>query len=295
MKTSSTHQEETFTMMNTPDIRQHYEAITALLSTEEAAPPVSRLADWEAQQVRRAVLTEHIQQLELAVAQVQRRLTTLPTLARPEHLHWAQALLAFPNLAFLEVDTDGLYADADILRIVLVDQSSAVLYDQVVQPRRPLSSKIAYLTGITPGMVASAPTLAEVRCSSRLVAALVGCYILSFNLEFDQGKLSESAERYGLPLLPLVGDCLMLRAQEYYGASHYPKLADLCERLGAPLPPHPEQNALDRARGQVHLLRMMAHGIMHVSAPPHAKPVAERTDSDSPGDPFLPDVPDEAE
>ena len=282
-------------MVHTPDITHHYEAITALLSTEEAAPPVSRLADWEAQQVRRTVLTEHIQQLELAVAQVQRRLTTLPTLARPEHLHWAQALLAFPNLALLEVDTDGLYADADILRIALVDQSGAVLYDQVFQPRRPLRPKMAHLTGITLEMIASAPTLAEAWRSPQFRAALAGRYILSFNLAFDSGKLSESATRYGLPALPLVGDCLMLRAQDYDGASYYPKLADLCERLGAPLPPHPQQDALDRARGQVHLLRTMAQGITHVSAPPHASQVAERTDSDSSGDPFLPDFPDEGE
>jgi len=276
-------------MMNTPDITQHYEAITALLSTEEAAPPVSRLADWEAQQVRRAALTEHIQQLELAVAQVQRRLTTLPTLARLEHVHWAQALLAFPNLAFLEVDTDGLYADADMLRIALVDQSGAVLSDQVFQPRRPLSPHMAHLTGITPEMVAGAPTLAE---AWHGVAAFVGRYILSFNLEFDQGKLSESAKRYGLPELPLVGDCLMLRAQDYYRASHYPKLADLCERLGAPLPPHPEQNALDRARGQVHLLRAMAQGITH--APP-AHQIPDEAEPSEAGDPFLPDFPDENE
>ncbi len=280
-------------MINVHDITQHYEAIAALLSAEEEAQPVSRLADWEAQQVRRAALTEHIQQLELAVAQVQRRLTALPTLARPEHVLWAQALLAFPNLAFLEVDTDSLYADADILRIALVDQSGAVLSDQVVQPRRPLTPKIAHLTGISPEMVVHAPTLAEVWRSPQLVAAFVGRYILSFNLEFDSGKLSESAVRCGLPALPLVGDCLMLRAQDYYGASHYPKLADLCERLGAPLPPHPQQDALDRARGQVHLLRMMAQGITHVSATPQASHVAERMDSGSSGDPFLPDVPDE--
>ena len=282
-------------MMNTPDITKHYEAITSLLSTEEAAPPVSRLADWETQQVRRAALTEHIQQLELAVAQVQRRLTTLPTLARPEQVLWAQALIAFPNLAFLEVDTDGLYADADILRIALVDQSGAVRYDQVVQPRRPLSPHMAHLTGITAEMVASAPTLAEVWRSPQFRAAFIGRYTLSFNLAFDSGKLSESAVRYGLPELPLVGDCLMLRAQEYFGASHYPKLADLCERLGAPLPPHPQQDALDRARGQVHLLRMMAQGITHVSTTPHAKPVAERMDTDPSGDPFLPEFPDEEE
>ena len=29
----------------------------------------------------------------------------------------------FPNLAFLEVDTDGLGTDADILRLALIDQS----------------------------------------------------------------------------------------------------------------------------------------------------------------------------
>ncbi len=280
-------------MTNTHDVTQQYEAITALLSVEEEAQPVSRYAEWEAREVRRATLTERLSQLGQAVASLQRRVAALPTLARPEHVHWAQALLAFPNLAFLEVDTDGLYADADILRIVLVDQTGAVLSDQVFQPRRPLSPKMAHLTGITPEMVASAPTLAEVRCSSQFRAAFVGRYILSFNLEFDTGKLSESATRYGLPELPLVGDCLMLRAQDYYRASHYPKLADLCERLGAPLPPHPQQDALDRARGQVHLLHMMAQGITHVSATPQASHVAERTDTDSSGDPFLPDFPDE--
>jgi DNA polymerase III epsilon subunit-like protein len=279
-------------MMNKHDITQQYEAVTALLSTEEAAPPVSRLTDWEAQQVRRAVLTEHISQLELAVAQVQRRLTALPILARPEHVLWAQALLAFPNLAFLEVDTDGLYADAEILRIALVDQTGVVLYDQVVQPRRPPSPKMAHLTGITPEMLLQAPTLAEVWRSSQLVATFVGRYILSFNLEFDSGKLSESAVRYDLPLLPLVGDCLMLRTQDYYGASHYPKLANLCELLGAPLPPHPQQDALDRARGQVHLLRAMAQGITHA---PVAHQVSDEVELSEGGDPFLPDVPDEAE
>src|SRR5713101_8398544 len=227
VRSPNTHQED-FPMTNTHDIMQQSEAITALLSAEEQTQPVASLSEWEARHVSRAALTERISQLGQAVASLQRRAAALPTLAGREHVQWAQALLAFSNLAFLEVDTDGLYADADILRIVLIDQSGTVLYDQVVQPRRPLTPKIAHLTGITPEMLVQAPTLAEVWRSSQLVAAFVGRYILSFNLEFDSGKLAESAARYGLPELPLVGDCLMLRAQEYYGASHYPKLADLC-------------------------------------------------------------------
>src|SRR5713226_293938 len=122
------------------------------------------------------------------LASLQRRVAALPTLAGWEHLSWAHALLAFPNLAFLEVDTDGLGTDADILRITLVDLSCAVLYDQVFQPRRPLTPKIAHLTGITPEMLLQAPTLAEAWRSPQLVAAFVGHYVLSFNLEFDTGK-----------------------------------------------------------------------------------------------------------
>src|SRR6266566_2208197 len=132
-----------------------YRRVAALLRAEEEAARPADLSDWQGQQARRAVLESHVRQVEQAVTILRQRLDALPALARPEHVHWAQALLAFPNLAFLEVDTDGLYADADILRLALVDQTGTPLYDQLFQPRRPLTSKIAHLTGIAPEMVAS--------------------------------------------------------------------------------------------------------------------------------------------
>lgn len=280
-------------MTTTPsDPATLYGIVTTLLRGEESTARPIDLSTWQGQRARRAVLAGYIQQLEQAVAEMRFRLDSLPDLAHPAHVQWAQAVLAFPNLAFLEVDTDGLYADADILRISLVDQTGAVLYDQLVQPRRPLSEKIARLTGITPQILEHAPRLSEVWRSSEFCAAFVGRYILSFNLEFDSGKLSESAARYNLPPLPLVGECLMLRAQEYYGADLYPKLADLCERLGHPLPEHPQQDALDRARGQVQLLRAMSQGITHAPVAHQVPDEAEPVDT---GDPFLPDFPDESE
>jgi len=84
----------------------------------------------------------------------------------------------------------------------------------------------------------------------------------------------------------------LLRAQEYYGAGLYPKLVDLCERLGSPLPEHPKQDALDRACGQVQLLRAMARGIIHA---PGAHQILDETEPVETGDPFLPDYPDEGE
>src|SRR5947209_12842517 len=136
-----------------------YTLVHSLLrAEEEAARPVS-LLDWQGQQARRAILEGHVRQVEQAVTDL--RLDALSALAHPEHVHWAQALLAFPNLAFLEVDTDGLYADADILRLALVDAAGTPLYNQLFQPRRPLTSKIAHLIGLTSERLSQAPTLSE--------------------------------------------------------------------------------------------------------------------------------------
>lgn len=272
------------------DIASLYIRVHSLLRSEEETCRPSNLSNWQEQRARRAVLAGYIQQLEQAVAEIRRRLESLPKLAHPAHVHRAQAVLAMPNLAFLEVDTDGLFADADILRIALVDQTGTVLFDRLCQPRRPLGEKIARLTGLTQEQIAQAPRLPDVW--PQVQAAFAGHYILSFNLEFDSGKLAECAARYDLPPLPLIGECLMLRAQEYYGISAYPKLADLCRRLGYPLPEHPHQDALDRARGQVRLLSAMSQGVTHA---PVASPFPDEAEPGTSGDPFLPDFPDEDE
>jgi DNA polymerase III epsilon subunit-like protein len=277
-------------MTTRQDITTLYERATTLLHAEEVAPPPTGLSDWQERQARRALLETHIQELDLTITELRRRFDDLPKVASAEHVRWASALFAFPNLAFLEVDTDGLSADADILRIALIDQAGAVLFDQLIQPRRPISPKIAHLTALGQEHLTDAPRLPDVW--EAVTQAVTGRFILSFNLEFDQQQLAENARRYSLPPLNFIGACLMLRAQDYYEEEYYPRLSALCDRLGLPLPPHPQQDALDRARGQVHLLRMMAQGITHV---PTAQQVFDGAESSDAGDPFLPDVPDEDE
>ena len=273
-------------MMTTqPDLANLYTVLTTLLDSEKTAARPVDLASWQGALARRAVLAGYLRQIEHATTEMRRRLDMLPALAHPEHVRWAQALLALPALAFLEVDTDGLGPDADVLRIALVDRAGSVLFDQVCRPANPISPKIAYLTGLTQEHLADAPRLADVWEPAQ--AALAGHYVLSFNLEFDQQQLTANARRWDLHVLTFIGECLMLRAQEYYGASSYPKLADLCARLGRPLPDHPRQDALDRARGQVHLLHAMAQGITHQ--------VPDEATSHEADDPFLPDFPDENE
>jgi DNA polymerase III alpha subunit (gram-positive type) len=239
------------------------------------------VADLEAHFRRRATLDQLLQRLEDALSQVRRRVEHLSRLPHMEHLRWAQAVLAFPNLAFLEVDTDGLHGDADILRIVLVDKSGAPLYAQTFKPRHPLTHQTTHLTAIHQEMVEDAPLLAD--AWEHITSAFAGRYIVSYNLEFDQTKLHENAERYGLSPLTMIGACLMEQAQAYTGSYTYPKLATLCANIGFPLPAHPYQTAFDRVQGQLHLLEAMAQGITAVSASqePHQHEQDERDD-----DPF---------
>ena len=272
------------TLMNPNDFTNAYTELTALLAAEERADPPRSLVDLEARRKERETLNQHFGAIEEAISQLRDRRDDLPRLPRLEHVRWAQAVLALPNLAFLEVDTDGLHSDANVLRIVLLAKDGTPLYSQLYKPRHPLTERSTHLTAISPEMLEQAPSLAEEW--ERLTQALMGRYVLSFNLEFDQSRLRDNAGHYRLTPVVVIGDCLMLRAGTYYEAYSYPKLSDLCTRIGFPLPEHPQQDAYDRARGQIHLLEAMAQGITYVPVPA-ADTEDDPADQDD-DDPFAP-------
>jgi len=270
--------------MQPHDFRHTYTELTTLLTLEEGSSPTTDVAALQARYQRRHVLTEHLSLLERSVDDLHRRIDHLPTLPDFEQVCWARALLAFPNLAYLEVDTDGLRDDADILRLLLVDTSGKPLYDQLFKPRRPIEKRITNLTAITPEMLQNAPRLADEWERAR--HAFSGRYILSFNLEFDQTKLRENAERYVVAPLSIIGACLMQAARTYFRQYAYPKLATLCAQVGFPLPDHPQQDAFDRVRGQIHLLEAMADGITTL---PSAAGATAHDSLSQDDDPFAPE------
>jgi DNA polymerase III epsilon subunit-like protein len=253
--------------MNPNDFTTTYAQLTAGLAQEESASPTNEVEGLHTRYRRRCMLDEQLSALESAIYGLRERVNHLPWLPDLEQVRWAQALLAFPNLAFLEVDTDGLYEDADILRLLLVDKSGSPFYDQTFRPRRLIDRRTTHLTMLTPETVEDAPLLVEEW--ERITNAFAGRYIISFNLEFDQTKLRENAERYHLTPLPLIGSCLMEASRMYFHVA-YPKLATVCTQVGFPLPNHPHQDAFDRIRGQIHLLEAMAQGITDVPAPEEA-------------------------
>jgi len=230
-----------------------------VLSGEEIAEPVQNLTELANRRARRCALEQALANLEASLAHLRDRWRSLTPLPDEERIRWAQAVRQLPNLAFLELDTDGLSTDADLIRAVLLAKDGSTLYAQTIQPRRLSSEKITALTAVGPKEVEHVPAFAQIWPD--LCVALQGRYVLSYNLPFDRDKLRQNAERFGIEPVALIGECLMQRCQQYFHQSSYPKLADLCRRIGSPLPEHPQQNAWDRARGQIHLVEAMSQGI----------------------------------
>jgi Exonuclease len=249
------------------------QALETQLAQEQAKGPITGMADLQERMALRLTMDATISDLEAHLADRRRQLAHLPRLPLIQQVRWAQAVLACPNLAFLEVDTTGLGQDAYIIRVLVLDREARVLFDTFIHPPRPLSAQILQLTGIQQDEVDAAPTLAEAWPS--ILAALLGRYLLAFNLAFDLEQLIRNAEREQLDPPILIAECLMQRWMAYADARLYPKLAVPCQQIGSPLPTHPRQTAYHRACGRRALMQAMASGFVDSRSP--ARPLEETT------------------
>lgn len=251
------------------------ETINELLALEFASEPVNGLDDLRIHLTRQLTIKQHLRALESELHNLRERVKHLPVLPPLVQIRWAQAVQALPNLAFLELDTTGLSTDAEIIRMTLLDAHGSVLFDHYIKPSRTLSAEIIRITGVISQDIEQAPTIADIWTHFR--EAITGRYILSYNLDFDTGKLRETTRREHLEEITLIGECLMQRAMLYYSVSSYPKLEALCRRIGRPLPEQPHQTALDRAHGQISLLNAMANAVTSIEG---GEPLITHADDD---------------
>jgi DNA polymerase III epsilon subunit-like protein len=234
-----------------------------LQQEEQARLPLSR-AELEERQASRSALSEQLVTIDHQVKALTKRFHRLTKLPDFQHVQWASALLRFPNLSFVTIDTTGVQKDSDVIRIVIANVEGTPIFDRIVRPiRQPSQSNTSY-TGIGYSQIKDAPTLADIWLD--LQEAIAGRYVLAYNLDFLRQRLNENAHAYGLPSLNFIGECLMERASNYYHASTALKLTDVCARIGHTL--HQPATALDRLGGQRALLSAMSEGVTMIHVVP---------------------------
>jgi hypothetical protein len=257
------------------------EKIEALLKEEEeAGPPAHGRADVEEHRERRARITELLEPLTKAVNLLNTRMRILPQLPNLEHVVWAERMLAFPHLALLVIDSTGVQDDSDVIRVVVADNTGALLLDRIVAPGRQRGRANTAYTGITREQVLAAPTLPDIWPDLQNV--LAGRVTLAYGYDFALRRLHENARYYHLERLAMTGDCIMERAKSYYGSNSPLKLTDVCYRVGHQLPQ--PATAPDRVAAQLAFLRAMSQGIVNVHyVPPKIVEEGEIPDDDGEG------------
>jgi hypothetical protein len=228
--------------------------LEALLAQQEQQKIVQGLDAVQQRLRQRKEIEAQLSALASYLHACQQRLHRLPRLPQWQEVQWAQAVLALPNLAFLEVDTDGLDEDAQHTRVLLLAKDEQVIFETFIAPERPIPDKIRDLNGIQDEL-ANAPSLETVWPD--LLAALSGRYVLSYNRPFDLDMLQRAGARIGQSMPVILGDDLMPHVSAYvhrYAA----KLETLCEQFGFPLPTPPRRTAWHRAQGQARLLVAMS-------------------------------------
>ncbi|GCF07337.1 3'-5' exonuclease [Dictyobacter arantiisoli] len=215
-----------------------------------------------------------IEETTYSLRRKQRRLSDLPPL---DVVRWAQTVLCMPNLVFLELDTTGLYQEAKIIRVTVLDGVGACLLDLFARTSNPIPQNIERITGITnQDLQSKGQDIISVL--GQLQEVLTGKYVLSYNLDFDTEKLQEAAARLEIEPTHFIGEDLMLQATRYFVTQRYPRLETVCQQIGKPLPAQPGQISIDRAKGQIALIHAIANAV--TTAQPATTPPVDIDNND---------------
>lgn len=261
---------------------QTLEKLRGVLSAELQQPRANGLGEIIGHKIRRNAIKQYMADIDAELDPVRQAVKGLPSLPAESEIQWAQAIWAMrvsDTVRFLEIDTTGLSDQDEIVRVATVDLTGTLHDDIFIKPSRPMSAEASAANGLTDADLQYAPSLSTMWEVIR--ASLYGHYVLSFSQMFDRKKLDEAATRHQLSPIVFVGDDLQYHTTLYYNREYYLTLADLCERVGQPLT---STNAIDRAKGQYHILKAMAQGITDVRPPGHTAPSSEAATSNNDDD-----------
>ena len=131
----------------------------------------------------------------------------------------------------LDTETTGIGKTAEIVEIAILDADTGeTLYNAQVMPQGRITPGASDVHGLTRSMLGQAGATAWPENHSEVCRLLSAAdQVLTYNAEFDQRLLTQTAERYGLALPSLNWRCLMIA---YADGRRWFKLAEACKREG---------------------------------------------------------------
>jgi len=128
---------------------------------------------------------------------------------------WAREVVRDPGTVFLDTETTGLDARAEIIDIAIVDLDGRTLLDTLVRPRARIPAEASAIHGIRDHHVAGAPWWGDVY--GEVLALLTDRRIVVYNASYDRRILHQCCDAHLLPPPQCAWECAMQRYAEYAG------------------------------------------------------------------------------
>ncbi|MGF1723609.1 exonuclease domain-containing protein [Photobacterium nomapromontoriensis] len=124
--------------------------------------------------------------------------------------------ISLENTVILDTETTGLYSDAEIVELTVLDGvTGKSLIDTLVTPVQLIPAEAIAIHGITNRMIAGSPIFPHV--FKELAEVVKGREVLIYNADYDIRLIRQSMKRYGIEVLPFKTKCVMEWYAEFYG------------------------------------------------------------------------------
>lgn len=168
---------------------------------------------------------------------------------------WAREVLAFKkNIVIFDTETTDL--NGEIVEIAVIDLDGNVLLNRRIKPLGEMNPAAENVHGISLEALANEPGFADIH--PELCKVFAGQAVLSYNVQFDEGRIKADCQRHGLPLPEWSGtNCIMeMYARfignwsDYWNDFKWVRLSDVV--------PSADHSALGDAKAALEALKIMA-------------------------------------
>jgi DNA polymerase-3 subunit epsilon len=166
---------------------------------------------------------------------------------------WAQSLVNRDDWVIVDTEATDIDASGELLEICVLSPHDQVLFDTYVKPIGRVSDGARNFHGISGGKVKRAPSYPDVH--DRIIAAIGGKTVISYNAEYRKRLLERTARQHGLRVPRLEWDCAMVQYAAFFG-----EWADWKGEYKWQKLPGAQHRALGDCRATLTLIKQMAKG-----------------------------------
>jgi DNA polymerase-3 subunit epsilon len=137
--------------------------------------------------------------------------------ARFSTVSWARGLVEDSSTVFIDTETTGLDASAEIVDIAVVGLDGTILLDTLVKPTRSIPAGASRIHGIYDHHVSDAPAWCDIY--DAVATLLEGRPVVIYNASYDRRIIEQCCAHSRLRLIDGADrwQCAMLRHAEYVG------------------------------------------------------------------------------